>query len=91
MKTKLDHFFRRRDNAILQVGNEEKMEKLFDNFFEQIQGEIDNKDERGSGWFFKRLYTFYINTARFQALKGGTWVQMAPKPKAKTAILNLKK
>ena len=57
----------------------------------KFKGKLITKTKEVLGGFSKGFTLFTFNTARFQALKGGTWVQMAPKPKAKTAILNIKK
>ena len=56
-------------------GDEEIREK-FDEFIEEIEGEIESWSERGSGWVVEKIMTAYVNVARNESLRGGTYLPL---------------
>ena len=64
---------------------------------EKLNVEINKKREvvagwveRGSGWIIDRIMTVYLDFARHNPTRGGTYIPLPPKLKAKQAIINIK-
>jgi len=58
---------------------------------EQIQGETEARSERGLGWVLQRIIAAYVNVARFELFRGGTYIPLPKKMKNKKAIINMQK
>ena len=54
-----------------------------------MKGEIDAWSARGSGWVLERIMVAYVNVARYQPLRGGTYLDLPQKLKSKKAIINV--
>ena len=62
----------------------------FDRFVERAKGEIEGWSAKGSGWVLERIMLAYVNVARYQPLRGGTYLDLPQKLKSKKAIINVK-
>ena len=54
-----------------------------------MKGEIEAWSARGSGWVLERIMVAYVNVARYQPLRGGTYLELPQKLKTKKAIINV--
>ena len=57
---------------------------------ERIRGEIENWSFEGSGWEVERIETAYVNVARYQPLRGGTYLPLPANLAKKKAIIDVK-
>ena len=58
-------------------------------FIDKVKGEIEAWSQRGSGWMIDEILEAYINVARYQPLRGGSYMDLPKKLKNKKAILNI--
>jgi len=77
------HVFNRNDGA-------KEIEKEFKGFIEEAKGEIENWSERGSGWEIESINIAHINVARYQPLRGGTYLPLPASLAKKKAVVNVK-
>ena len=54
-----------------------------------MKGEIEAWSERGSGWIMDETLEAYINVARYQPMRGGSYMPLPAKLKNKKAIINV--
>ena len=62
---------------------------MFDEFIDQVRGEIEGWSKRGSGWVMERILTTYINVARYAPLRGGSYIPLPEKLENKKTIINV--
>ena len=55
-----------------------------------IQEILEKWMQRGSGWVVNRVETLWLDIARYQPLRGGSYIPTPPALRAKKAILNIK-
>ena len=56
----------------------------------RIKGEIENWSLQGSGWEVESIETAYVNVAKYQPLRGGTYLPLPADLAKKNAIINVK-
>jgi len=61
---------------------------IFNQFGDEVRGEIGAWSERGSGWVVDEILEAIINVAQYQPLKGGSYMSLPEKLKKK-AVLNI--
>ena len=86
---KMNHYFNRMQPVILNEHNKDIIKPLLNQFIDQVKGEIEAWSERGSGWIMDEILEAYINVARYQPMRGGSFVPLPTKLKNKKAILNI--
>ena len=86
----MEHYFRENEPHVFNRNDEDQIKTEFDRFVERIKGEIESWSERGSGWVLERIMVAYVNVARYQPLRGGTYLPIPPKLAKKKAIINVK-
>ena len=69
------HIFGKHDENII--------EREVNRLIERIEGEIEAWSEKGSGWSLFKIDLAYINVARYQPLRGGTFLKLPTKLKTK--------
>ena len=72
----MKHYFNEKEPHVFNTHDEELIEQKYDEFIERIKGEIENWSVQGSGWEVERIETAYVNVARFQPLRGGTYLPL---------------
>ena len=85
----MEHYFRENEPHVFNRNDEDQIKKEFDRFVERIKGEIESWSERGSGWVLERIMTAYVNVARYQPLRGGTYLPLPANLEKKKAIINV--
>ena len=86
----MEHYFRENEPHVFNRNDEDNIKKEFDSFVENIKGEIESWSERGSGWVVEKINIAYVNVARYQPLRGGTYLPLPANLAKKKAIINVK-
>ena len=86
----MERYFRENEPHVFNRNDEDQIKTEFDGFVERIKGEIESWSERGSGWVLERIMTAYVNVARYQPLRGGTYLPLPVNLAKKKAIINVK-
>jgi len=86
----MEHYFKDDEPHVFKRNDEDLIKQKFDEFIENAKGEIENWSEKGSGWVDKRIQIMYVNVARYQPLRGGTYLPLPAKLAKKKAIMNVK-
>ena len=88
-KEEMNHYFNRMQPVIFSRHNIDIINPLLNQFIDQVKGEIEAWSERGSGWIMDKIFEAYINVARYQPMRGGSYMQLPAKLKNKKAVLNI--
>ena len=89
----MKHYFgggKEKPTHIFNKHNEDKIGEKFDEFIDVAKGEIENWSERGSGWVTDGIETAYVQAAKYDPIKGGTYLPTPEKLASKKAIINVK-
>lgn len=85
------HYFKEEDPHVFTKSNfNEAFDREFDDFIDRIRGEIENWLEQRSGWDISHISIAYVNKARYQPLRGGSYIPLPAKLASKRAIINVK-
>ena len=86
----MEHYFREKEPQVFNENDDEaQIEDYFDNIIEKINGKIEAWVENRSGWEIEKNELVYVNIARFQPLRGGSYLPYPEKLKNKKAIINV--
>ena len=86
---RMEHYFREKDRHVFRRQNEDGIKIEFDRFVERTKGEFEAWSERGSGWVIEGILEAYVNVARNEPFRGGTYFSLPEKLKNKKAIINI--
>jgi len=87
----MEHYFKENEPHVFNGHDEDQIKQKFDEFIERTKEEIENWSENGSGWKVEMIETAYVNVARYQSLRGGTYLPLPANLVKKKAIINVKK
>ncbi|KAL9957602.1 hypothetical protein ACROYT_G034521 [Oculina patagonica] len=85
----MEHYFKEKEPHVFNEHNKQQIKQEFDRFIERAKGQIEAWSERGSGWVIERITEAYVNVARYQPLRGGTYLPLPPNLAKKKAIINV--
>ncbi|XP_078377750.1 uncharacterized protein LOC144660898 [Oculina patagonica] len=85
----MKHYFKEREPHVFNENNKQQIIQEFDRFIERAKGQIEAWSERGSGWVIERITEAYVNVARYQPLRGGTYLPLPANLAKKKAIINV--
>jgi len=85
----MKHYFKNNRPYIFNRYDKEQIKEKFDEFIEDIRGEIEASSEAGSGWVVERITLAYVNVAKYEPLRGGTYLPLPAKLANKKAIINV--
>ena len=88
-KEEMNHYFDRMQPVILNQHNIDIIKPLLNQFIDQVKGEIEAWSERGSSWIMDKIFEAYINVARYQPMRGGSFMPLPTKLKNKKTVLNI--
>ena len=88
-RQQMDHYFNRMQPVILNEHNMDMLSPSLNQFVDEVKGEIEAWSERGSGWIMDEILEAFINVARYQPMRGGSYMQLPKKLKNKKAVLNI--
>ena len=86
----MDHYFNRMDPIILNENNIGELNHFLNQFVDEVRGEIEAWSQRGSGWVVDEILEAFINVARYQPLRGGTYMPLPKELGNKKAIISVK-
>jgi len=89
----MKHYFgggKEKPTFIFNKHNEDKIGDKFEEFIEAAKGEVEHWSEVGSGWVLDYIEVAYVNVARYEPIKGGTYLPTPAKLESKKAIINVK-
>ena len=76
----MEQYFRENEPQVFNANDDEnEIEEYFDNIFEIINGQNEACVAEGSGWEVEKIELVYVNVARFQPLRGGTYLPIPTK------------
>ena len=58
--------------------------------FPRIQETLEKWTQRGSGWVVDQVLTLWLDIARYQPLRGGSYIPLPPAVRLKKAVVNVK-
>ena len=79
--------FRHKQEAILEAS---EIDGVLGKAFPVIQEMLEKWTQRGSGWVVNRVQTLWLDIARYQPLRGSSYIPLPPALKNKKAIINVK-
>jgi len=85
----MEHYFNRVQPIGINEHNMDTLNHVFNQFVDEVRGEIEAWSERGSGWVVDTILEAIINVAQYQPLKGGSYMLLPEKLKNKKAIINI--
>ncbi|KAL9963725.1 hypothetical protein ACROYT_G027259 [Oculina patagonica] len=86
----MEHYFKEKEPHVFNEHNKQQIKQEFDRFIEIVKGQIEAWSERGSGWVLERIMAAYVNVARYQPLRGGTYLPLPDNLAKKKAIINVR-
>ena len=86
----MEQYFRENEPQVFNANdNESEIEEYFDKIIEIINRKIEAWVAEGSGWEIEKIELVYVNVARFQPLRGGTYLPIPTKLKNRKAVMNV--
>ena len=82
----MEHYFQENQPHVFNRNDQAQIKIEFDSFVETMKGEIEAWSARGSGWVLERIMVAYVKVARYQPLRGGTYLDLPLKLKNKKAF-----
>ena len=86
----MSHYFKEDQPHVFNRDNKELIEQKYEEFMEKIKVEIENWSLQGSGWVLESIEIAYVNVAKYQPLRGGTYLPLPSALANKKAIINVK-
>ena len=86
----ISHYFKEDQSHVFNRDNKELIEQKYEEFMGRIKGEIENWSLKGSGWEVESIEIAYVNVAKYQPLRGGTYLSLPADLAKKKAIINVK-
>ena len=86
----MSHYFKEDQPHVFTRYDKEQIEQKYEEFMGRIKGEIENWSLQGSGWEVESIEIAYVNVAKYQPLRGGTYLPLPAKLANKKAIINVK-
>ena len=82
-----DPVLRHKQDAILQNS---EIEGALNQAFPTIQEPLEKWTQRGSGWVVDRVEVLWLDIARYQPLRGGSYIPLPAAVRLKKAVVNVK-
>ena len=86
----MSHYFKEDQPHVFTRYDKEQIEQKYEEFMGRIKGEIENWSLQGSGWEIESIELAYVNVAKYQPLRGGTYLPLPADLAKKKAIINVK-
>ena len=78
---------RHRQETVLQ---ENEITAALEETFPRLQETLEKLTQRGSGWAVVHVRKLWLDIARYQPLRGGSYIPLPPEVKNKKAVVNVK-
>ena len=82
-----DPVLRHKQEAVLQKS---EIKAALHQAFPRVQETLENWTKRGSGWAVDQVHTLWLDIARYQPLRGGSYIPLPAAVKNKKAVVNVK-
>ena len=82
-----DPVLHHKQEAILQKGD---IKAALHQAFPRVQETLEKWTQRGSGWVVDQVHTLWLDIARYQTLRGGSYIDLPACVKSKKAVVNVK-
>ena len=86
----MEHYFYEKNPHVFVRPDKGIIKSEFQDYIQNVKGEIEYWSTHGSGWVLERIMLAYVNIARYQALRGGTFLELPTKLKNKKVVINVK-
>ncbi|KAK3782744.1 hypothetical protein RRG08_037743 [Elysia crispata] len=83
----MEPVLRHRQEAVLQ---ESEIATALEEAFPRLQETLEKLTHRGSGWAVVQVRKLWLDIARYQPLRGGSYIPLPPELKSKKAVVNVK-
>ena len=83
----LDPVLRHRQEALMRAG---EINEALDKALPRVLELLEKWTQRGSGWAVDRVETLWLDIARYQPLRGGSYIPLPAAVKNKKAVVNVK-
>ncbi|KAK3794857.1 hypothetical protein RRG08_001008 [Elysia crispata] len=83
----MEPVLRHRQEAVLQ---ESEITAALEEAFPRLQETLEKLTHRGSGWAVVQVRKLWLDIARYQPLRGGSYIPLPPELKSKKAVVNVK-
>ena len=85
----MDHYFIRMRPVILNENNVDILNRLLNQFIDEVKGEIEAWSESGGGWIMDKILEAFINEVQYRPLRCGSYMPLPKKLQNKKAIINV--
>jgi len=85
----MEHYFNKMKPIVISGHNIDTLNNVFNQFVDKVRGEIEAWSEKGSGWVIDEILEAFVNVARYNPLREGTYMLLPEKLKNKKAVLNI--
>ena len=82
-----DPVLRHKQEALLQ---ESEIKGALNEAFQRVLETLEKWTQRGSGWVVDRVETLWLDIARYQPLRGGSYIPLPAAVRNKKAVVNVK-
>ena len=82
-----DPVLRHKQEAVLQKS---EIKAALHQAFPRVQETLEKWTQRGSGWAVDQVHTLWLDIARYQPLRGGSYIPLPAAVKNKKAVVNVK-
>ena len=83
----MEPVLRHRQEAVLQ---ENEIATALEEAFPRLQETLEKLTQRGSGWMVVQVRKLWLDIARYQPLRGGSYIPLPKKLQDKKAVVNVK-
>ena len=83
----MEPVLRHRQEAVLQ---ENEIATALEETFPRLQETLEKLTQRGSGWAVVQVRKLWLDIARYQPLRGGSYIPLPSELKSKKAVVNVK-
>ena len=83
----MEPVLRHKQEAVLQKN---EIKAAFEEAFPRLLETLEKWTQRGSGWAVVQVRTLCLDIARYQPLRGGSYIPLPPELKSKKAVVNVK-
>ena len=85
-----DPVIRHKQETLLQAAGTAEINEVLDKAFPHILETLEKWTQRGSGWVVDHISTLWLDIARYQPLRGGSYIPLPAAVKNKKAVVNVK-
>ena len=85
-----DPVIRHKQETLLRAAGTAEINEVLDKAFPHILETLEKWTQRGSGWVVDHVCTLWLDIARYQPLRGGSYIPLPAAVKNKKAVVNVK-